>query len=175
MSSSSDFLGVIGLGLWRIVTTGGAPHPIVAPPHLSRGVEGVGLWLLLRAFAAGCTAMTGVEAVSNGVGTFREPVVRQAHRTLTVICLTLGLLLAGIAVVAHAYGLGAMDQTKPGYQSVLAQLTGAVVGHGPIYFVAMASALAVLCLSNQHQLRRLSPRVQAGGGRRIPTARLRHG
>ena len=57
--------------------------------------EGVGLWLLLRAFAAGCTAMTGVEAVSNGVAAFREPVVPNAHRTLTVICLTLGAVARG--------------------------------------------------------------------------------
>ena len=102
---------------------------------------------MLRAFAAGCTAMTGVEAVSNGVGAFKEPVIKNAHRTLTVICLTLGLLLAGIAAVAHAYGLGAMDQTKPDYQSVLSQLAAAIVGRGAFYYVAMGSVLAVLCLS----------------------------
>lgn len=91
--------------------------------------------------------MTGVEAVSNGVDAFKVPVIRQAHVTLTVICVTLGLLLAGIAAVAHAYGLGAMDQTRPGYQSVLSQLAAAVAGRGPVYYTAMASLLAVLCLS----------------------------
>jgi amino acid transporter len=120
---------------------------VIAPPPLRHAVEGVSLWLLLRAFAAGCTAMTGVEAVSNGVGAFREPVVLQAHRTLTVICAALGLLLAGIAALAHAYQIGAMDQTQPGYQSVLSQLVGAIAGHGLVYYVAMASVLAVLCLS----------------------------
>ena len=107
----------------------------------------MGVWLFMRAFAAGCTAMTGVEAVSNGVGSFKEPVVKQAHTTLTIICLVLGLLLAGIAALADAYGLGAMDQTKPDYQSILSQMTAAIVGHGVIYYVAMASLLAVLCLS----------------------------
>ncbi len=91
--------------------------------------------------------MTGVEAVSNGVGTFTEPVVRNAWRTLTFICATLGLLLAGIAATARAYGIGAMDQTRSGYQSVLSQLAGAIAGHGTVYYVAMASVLAVLCLS----------------------------
>ena len=86
-------------------------------------------------------------AVPTGVGAFREPVVRNAHRTLTVICAALGLLLVGIAAVAHAYALGAMDQTQPDYQSVLSQLAGAVAGRGAIYYVAMASMLAVLCLS----------------------------
>ena len=143
----ASFLGLVGWGLVQTLTHGGHPHAVIAPPALGHATEAVGLWLLLRAFASGCTAMTGVEAVSNGVGAFKDPVIDQAHRTLTVICLTLGLLLAGIALVAHAYGLGAMDQTKPGYQSVLSQLAAAVVGRGPIYYVAMASLLCVLCLS----------------------------
>ncbi len=142
-----SFLALVGLGLWRVIAGAGHVDPIVAPPQLAQGSEAVGLWLLLRAFAAGCTAMTGVEAVSNGVGAFKEPVIKNAHRTLTVICLTLGLLLAGIAAVAHAYGLGAMDQTKPDYQSVLSQLAAAIVGRGAFYYVAMTSVLAVLCLS----------------------------
>ncbi len=72
--------------------------------------------------------MTGVEAVSNGVGAFKAPTVRYAHRTLAAICATLGLLLLGIAYLAHAYGLMAMDQTKDDYQSVVSQLVGAVWG-----------------------------------------------
>ncbi|SEM57718.1 amino acid/polyamine/organocation transporter, APC superfamily [Sphingomonas gellani] len=141
------FLGLIGWGLVQMVASGGHPHPVIAPPPLGHTMEAAGLWLLMHAFASGCTAMTGVEAVSNGVGAFKEPVVRNAHATLTVICVSLGLLLAGIAAVAHGYGLGAMDQTAAAYQSVLSQLAGAVAGRGVIYYVAMASLLAVLCLS----------------------------
>src|SRR5258707_9143881 len=107
----------------------------------------VSVWLLLRAFASGCTAMTGVEAVSNGVGAFRAPTVTHAHRTLTGIVVVLGVLLAGIAFLAGAYHTLAMDQSQPGYQSILSQLTAAVVGRGRFYFVAMGSVLAVLCLS----------------------------
>src|SRR5207237_10417470 len=99
------------------------------------------------AFASGCTAMTGVEAVSNGVGAFRVPSVRHAHRTLAAIVLILGALLAGIAYLAEAYRVVAMDQSEPGYQSVLSQLAGAAVGRGAMYFVAIGSLLAVLCLS----------------------------
>ena len=141
------FLSLIAWGLLRLALNGGVPEPVVPPPALVPATEAVGLWLLIRAFSAGCTAMTGVEAVSNGVNAFKEPVVGQAHKTLTVICLVLGLLLAGIATVAHFYQLGAMDQTKPGYQSVLSQLTAAIAGRGVIYYVAMSSLLAVLCLS----------------------------
>ena len=141
----ASFIGLLAWGLFSLAT--GHAAPIVPPPPMKHAAEGVGLWLLLRAFAAGCTAMTGVEAVSNGVGAFREPVVPQAHRTLTVICLALGLLLAGIALAARGYQVGAMDQTQPDYQSVLSQLAGAIAGHGVIYYAAMASLLAVLCLS----------------------------
>jgi len=142
-----SFLGLIAVGLFHLVTSGGQPHPVVAPPPPGRAMQAVSLWLLLRAFAAGCTAMTGVEAVSNGVNAFKEPVVRQAHATLTVICLVLGLLLAGIAMIVHGYHLGAMDQTRDGYQSVMSQLAGAIAGRGGVYYVSMASLLAVLCLS----------------------------
>ena len=143
----ASFFLVLGWGLVRLMTSGGAPQPIVAPPTVGPATQAVGWWLLIRAFAAGCTAMTGVEAVSDGVNAFREPVVREAHRTLTTICLALGLLLVGIALVAHGFGIGAMDQTKAGYQSVLSQLVGAVAGRGVLYQVAMISLLAVLCLS----------------------------
>ena len=142
-----SFLGLVAAGCIAVATSGGHPRPIEAPPPIGPAAETLGAWLFMRAFAAGCTAMTGVEAVSNGVGAFKEPVVKQAHATLTIICLVLGLLLAGIATVAHGYGLAAMDQTKPDYQSVLSQLVGAVAGRGVIYYVAMASLLAVLCLS----------------------------
>ena len=109
--------------------------------------EAAGALALLRAFASGCTAMTGVEAVSNGVSAFREPTVRNAHGTLTVIVVVLGVLLLGIGQIAYAYGIGAMDQTKEGYQSVLSQVVGAVDGRGWLYYVTIGSVLAVLCLS----------------------------
>ncbi|MDB5957809.1 APC family permease [Ramlibacter sp.] len=138
---------VLVLGVWKTVTGGGHPHAAVAPPALHATTQAVSLWLLLRAFAAGCTAMTGVEAVSNGMSAFRDPPVRHGHRTLAAIVIILGLLLVGISLLAHAYGIGAMDQTKDGYRSVLSQLAAAVAGEGVLYYVAIASLLAVLSLS----------------------------
>jgi amino acid transporter len=142
-----SFLIILLLGIYHAITSGGHPHPLVSPPSPPKAVEALGLWLVLRAFASGCTAMTGVEAVSNGVGAFRAPAVGNAHRTLAIIVGTLGVLLGGIAYLAHAYGIMAMDQTQTGYQSVLSQLAGVVVGRGAFYYVALASALAILCLS----------------------------
>jgi amino acid transporter len=143
----ASFGGVLLFGVAKALIAGGSPTPIVPPPPLTTATEGVTIWLLLRAFASGCTAMTGVEAVSNGVGAFRDPTVKHAHHTLTGIVLILGLLLAIISYLAPVYGTGAMDQTQPGYQSVLSQLAGAIIGRGVVYFIAIGSLLAVLCLS----------------------------
>jgi amino acid transporter len=134
-------------GLIATISAGGHPHSVVPPPHLAKATEAVGTWLLLRAFASGCTAMTGVEAVSNGVQAFREPVVPAARRTLSIIIVILMVLLLGIAYLAHAYHVGATEPGTSQYQSVLSQLIGAVAGRGIFYWVSVASILLVLCLS----------------------------
>ncbi len=138
---------ILGYGAYAAWTSGGHPHPVVPVPSTSATARTVTTWLLLRAFAAGCTAMTGVEAVSNGVGAFKDPAVKHAHRTLVAICVVLGVLLLGIAYLARSYGVTAMDQTADNYQSVVSQLVGAVWGRGWLYYVTIASVLAVLCLS----------------------------
>ncbi len=138
---------ILAAGAWASWTGGGQPRPVEPPPGHAETTGALTLWLLLRAFAAGCTAMTGVEAVSNGVGAFKDPAVRHARGTLAAICLVLGLLLLGIAYLARGYGVTAMDQTADGYQSVLSQLVGAVWGRGWVYYVTIGSVLAVLCLS----------------------------
>src|SRR5262249_18310982 len=95
----------------------------------------------------GCTAMTGVEAVSNGVSAFREPGVIHARRTLTAITGLLAIMLAGIAYLSWAYKIGATEPGEAGYDSILSQLTAAVVGRGFCYYVTIGSVLAVLALS----------------------------
>jgi hypothetical protein len=121
--------------------------PVIAPPRLEAATGSASLWLILRAFASGCTAMTGVEAVSNGMSAFKEPRVEHGRHTLGAICAILGLLLAGIAYLSRHYGILAMDQEREGYQSVLSQLAHAVVGDGIIYYMAVGSLLCVLALS----------------------------
>jgi amino acid transporter len=143
----ASFIVILLLGLYAVLTSDRHPQPLATPPTPPPAAETVSLWLLMQAFASGCTAMTGVEAVSNGVTSFREPRMMLARRTLAIIAVTLGVLLAGITYLAAAYGIMAMDQTQPGYQTVLSQLAAAVVGHGAFYYVALASALCILCLS----------------------------
>jgi amino acid transporter len=138
---------VLLIGVVKTFVSGGHPHPVNPLPVPPNTHEQITLWLFLKAFAAGCTAMTGVEAVSNGVQAFKEPVVDSARRTLTLIVAILILLLLGIAYLVSAYQITATDPGAPGYQSILSMLTEAIVGRGIFYYVTMAGILLVLCLS----------------------------
>ena len=140
-------LTVLVVGVAKTFLAHGSPHAVTPPPALHPSVGAVSLWLLLRSFASGCTAMTGVEAVSNGVPAFKTPGVVNAQRTLAAIVVLLGILLAGIAFLAHVYHIGATDPDKPEYQSMISQLVSAVMGHGLFYYVTIGSVLAVLSLS----------------------------
>lgn len=138
---------VILIGTIHTLTGGGHPIALVSLPKQSPAVSTLTLWLLLKVFSSGCTAMTGVEAVSNGVMAFREPRSENAKRALTAIILILTVLLAGIAFLCRAYGIGATDPGSKGYESVLSQLTAAVIGRGVFYYLTIGSILSVLVLS----------------------------
>jgi amino acid transporter len=137
----------IAIGLVKTLASGGHPAPVVTLPPAPPAVAAVSVWLLLKAFASGCTAMTGVEAVSNGVKAFREPTAENARRTLGVIIALLILMLTGIAYLVRAYGIAATDPGAPGYQSVLSMLVAAVAGKGFFYYLTVGSILLVLALS----------------------------
>jgi len=141
-------LVLIGVGVYKTYLSGGHPAAVLAPPpSLPATVKYLGIWLLMKTFASGCAAMTGVEAVSNGVMAFREPRAKKAQRTLSIIVVTLIVLLFGISYLAKAYGITAMEPDATNYQSVLSILVSAVFGRGWFYFVTMASVLVALSLS----------------------------
>jgi amino acid transporter len=141
-------LWVILVGVVKTVFAGGHPSPVIAPPPPGAAVVAVAsAWMMMQVFSNGCTAMTGVEAVSNGVRAFRDPTVKNAQRTLTVIIGLLIVLLAGIAYLVRAYGIAATDPGKAGYQSVLSMLVTAVSGRNWFYYVTIGSVLLILCLS----------------------------
>jgi amino acid transporter len=142
-----SLLAVLALGVAKAILAGGKPAPVEAPPAMPTAESAAGLWILMRAFASGCTAMTGVEAVSNGVNAFKEPCQVGAHRTLTAIIGILALMLAGIAYLCHAYGIGATEPGQPGYQSTLSLVVAAVIGRGLFYYITIGSVLSVLALS----------------------------
>jgi amino acid transporter len=145
------FVGSLGImiigGVVRVILSGGHPLPVTVLPQAPIQMHAASLWLLIRVFASGCTALTGVEAVSNGVRAFKEPAVKNAQKTLTIIIIILAFLLAGISYLVKVYGIVATDPGRPGYQSVLSMLLAAVFGKGVFYYVAIGSILLVLSLS----------------------------
>jgi amino acid transporter len=134
-------------GIVRVLLSGGHPTPVVPLPAAPPITEAVSYWLLLKVFASGCTALTGVEAVSNGVKAFKDPTVKNAQRTLTIIIFLLAVLLAGVSYLVRVYGIAATDPGQPGYQSVLSMLTASVFGKSFFYYLTIGSILVVLSLS----------------------------
>jgi amino acid transporter len=144
---TATLLIVIAVGGWQVVHAAGHPMPVTPLRTIPAATAMVSWWLILKVFSSGCTAMTGVEAVSNGVMAFRDPTRKNAKTTLTIIIALLAILLAGIALLCRAYGIAATDPGKPGYESVLSMLTRAVMGQGWFYYLTIASVLLVLALS----------------------------
>jgi amino acid transporter len=144
---AGTLLTVIAVGGWRVLASGGHPQAISALPAPPAATAAVGLWLLLKVFSSGCTAMTGVEAVSNGVMAFRDDTRKNAKITLTIIIVLLAILLTGIALLCRSYRIVATNPAGSGYESVLSMLTRAVMGHGWFYYLTTASVLLVLALS----------------------------
>ena len=141
-------LTLVGVGVYKTIVSGGHPAALgTIPPALPATVKFLGLWMLLKAFSSGCAAMTGVEAVSNGVMAFKEPRSKNAQKALTIIIAILIVLLYGIAWLTKHYQIMAMNPDEAGYQSLLSLLVMAVFGRGWFYFVTMGSVLLALALS----------------------------
>src|ERR1700693_1340157 len=138
---------MIVAGVIKVAASGGHPVPVAPLPPPPPVTAAVSLWLLLKVFASGCTALTGVEAVSNGVKGFRETAVKNAQRTLTVIIFILAVMLGGISFLVKSYGIAATDPGQPGYQSILSMLLTAIFGRGYFYYLTIAAILIVLSLS----------------------------
>jgi amino acid transporter len=138
-------LGMLAYGLIRWISTGGLPQVEVAEPvHTSLALGGLSLFLILRAFAAGCTALTGIEAISDGVPAFRPPEAVNAGKTLLSMIGLLTTMFLGITFLANQ--VGAVPSHS---ETVLSQIGGALFGRGPLYIaVQVATALILLLGAN---------------------------
>jgi amino acid transporter len=113
------------------------------PPPLLRAAEPLGLFLILRAFSSGCSAMTGIEAIANGVQLFREPSAPRARRTLLVMGLILALMFVAVSGLGFLYGVAPNPD-----RTVLAQIGQRVFGAAsPLYWALQISTLLILSLA----------------------------
>lgn len=126
---------VIVVGLFR-------DAPAATPLPAQGTVQTVGVLLLLKAFANGCAALTGVEAIANAVPSFRAPRVKRAQRTELALGGLLGVMLIGIAVLIGRFGIHPQDGT-----TVLAQVTQASLGDGIGFYVVQITTMILLALA----------------------------
>src|SRR2546422_293017 len=136
------FIGSLGLvivvGLGRALFGATEPHPLPSVPT----VEGLTLFLLLRAFSSGCTALTGIEAISNGVPAFRPPASQNAATTMIWMATMLGGLFLGITILAYIYGLVPRAE-----ETLISQIARISLGGGALYYFMQASTMLILILA----------------------------
>jgi len=130
---------VIVAGLLR---THPAPNAGLPSETLPKATAAVGVLLILKAFAAGCSALTGVEAIANDVPAFRQPRVQRAQHTEVLLGSLLGTMLLGLSVLTVRFHIAPTSD-----QTVLSQITGASVGRGAVYYVVDISTTVILAIA----------------------------
>jgi amino acid transporter len=133
-----SYLPMLLFGVWVLVRDGPTPLALTAPAPL----QGVTLFLLLHAFATGCTALTGIEAISNGVPAFKSPESRNAGRTLIVMAILMGILFLGSIGLTQGLGVVAGPQ-----ETILSALARNILGTGPAYYLIQISTLLILTVA----------------------------
>jgi amino acid transporter len=137
-----SILTMVAVGAWRYLS--GSLHPVPPPDHtLPQGTTLLPVFMILTAFSNGCTALTGVEAVSNGVPAFRPPESRNAAQTLIAMAVMSITMFVGITLLAHAYGIVPNDA-----ETVVSQIARATFGgRGWPYYAVQGATMAILVLA----------------------------
>ncbi len=142
------YLAIGGLGLmvvagtYRSLSNASILLPPVTPTGLNSGTEALTLFLILRAFAAGCAAVTGMEVISNGVKAFRPPESGNAATTMVWMSVILGSLFMGISLMAYHYGIIPKED-----ETVVSQLARLTFGSGLVYYVIQVGTMMLLVLA----------------------------
>jgi amino acid transporter len=127
-------------GIARVLL--GRPPVEAVSATLGSPTHALTLFLLMRAFSAGCTALTGIEAISNGVQAFRPPESKNAATTLTILGVILGFFFLGTSYLAQIYRV-----VPGGDQTVISQLGHAVFGHSALYYALQAATAGILMVA----------------------------
>jgi amino acid transporter len=138
-------LTIVAVGAYHIVTGQAAPLP-PRPDAAAFGTETLGVFLLLKAFASGSVALTGTEAIANGVPAFKPPEARNAANTMTAMAVLLAILFIGITIVAHAYNV-IPSREGSGGPTVIAMVAGTAFGSGPLYYIFQVATALILFLA----------------------------
>ena len=144
-------LGIVVIGVSQVATGAAVPIP-ARPDSVPFGTEALGILLLLRAFAGGSVALTGVEAIVGGIPAFKPPESKNAANTMTVMAVLLGILFVGLTVVSVAYGL---RPTEAGGASIVAMAAEVTFGVGSPLVPVFAASTALISSSPRTRAQRL--------------------
>jgi amino acid transporter len=133
---------MVGIGVFRVVVLGESTPPPEPLPGQPDTLQAVGLLLIIRAFASGSVALTGTEAIANGVPAFKRPEPRNAATTLTVMAILLGVLFVGITFVADSFGVVAVDE--PVTKTVISQVAAKIYGDNSLLFYLYQAFTALI-------------------------------
>jgi amino acid transporter len=133
---------MIAIGVFRVVVLGESAPPPEPLPGQPDAIQAVGLLLIIRAFASGSVALTGTEAIANGVPAFKRPEPRNAATTLTVMAVLLGILFVGITFVADSFGVVPID--FPATKTVISQVAANIYGDDTILFYLYQTFTALI-------------------------------
>jgi amino acid transporter len=133
---------IIVIGVFRIVVLGEHAPPPQPLPGAPDTLQLVGFLLIIKAFASGSVALTGTEAIANGVPAFKPPEPRNAANTLTVMAILLGVLFVGITFVADSFGIVPVDQ--PAVRTVISQVAAKIYGDNSILFYLYQTFTALI-------------------------------
>ncbi|MEJ7837463.1 MAG: APC family permease [Thermomicrobiales bacterium] len=137
---------MIIIGIFRSATQGFEAQPLQHEAVV--GTSSVGVFLILRAFASGCTALTGVEAISDGVPAFKKPEWVNARTTLTWMIGILAVMFSGITFLAHQFGAVPLSLEEGGYETVISQIARSVFGGtNAAYYYMQLATMAILVLA----------------------------
>jgi amino acid transporter len=143
-------LGIGSLIVLGFVKNAADGFAVQEPPNAAREIAGssaLGAFIILRAFTSGCAALTGVEAISDGVPAFQPPEWKNARTTLTIMISILAVTFGGITFLAHQFGAYPMEAHAENYETVVSQLARHVFGGGnPAYFYIQFATMAILVL-----------------------------
>ena len=142
-------LVMIAIGVFRVVVNGESAMPNLPPSGTPDLLQGAGVLLIIRAFASGSVALTGTEAIANGVPAFKPPEARNAATTLGAVAILLAILFLGITFVASSFGVLPTGPGEPP-KTVIAQVAGIVYGEGslPFYLFQTFTALILFLAAN---------------------------
>lgn len=153
-------LVMIAIGVFRVVVNGEGAEPVLEDQGAPDLLSGVGILLLIRAFASGSVALTGTEAIANGVPAFKPPESKNAATTLGAVAILLACLFLGITFVAQHFGI---LPTAPGEtpKTVISQVAGVIYGEGTLLFYLFQTFTALILFLAANTSYNAFPRLAA--------------